>query len=143
MAKESKYGEKTKMVNYRIPESKILEINQVVKLKLNEYEKNALIGSGKKMNPADIVFKNASILEIESFSDNPTDYQLKKIEPQVDEYIIEYELLDSFPLGIEKIDDFGKNKILYCYGLDYYTRLLNEKAKHVSYESAVNYLKSK
>jgi hypothetical protein len=57
MAKESKYGEKTKMVNYRVPESKVAEINQIVKLKLNEYEKDALMLSERQFLETPIEFK--------------------------------------------------------------------------------------
>ena len=47
MAKEGKYGEQTKMVNYRIPLSLVSEINQMVKLRLLEFEKSIVI----KNNP--------------------------------------------------------------------------------------------
>ena len=62
MAKESKYGEKTKMVNYRVPESKVSEINQIVKLKLNEYEKDALMLSERKFSETPI---ESDVIKIE------------------------------------------------------------------------------
>ena len=66
MSNNKKYGEETKMVSFRVPHSKETEIKQLVKLKLNEYEKDALMLSEakashlgyiehpeKKSNPAD------------------------------------------------------------------------------------------
>jgi len=100
-------------------------------------------GLEKKSNPADSIInqiqnKNVvtgDLITVEDIED--------VIDVQVIDDKIEYEILESFPFGIEKIEDFGKNKIIYSYESDYYTRLMNEKAKHISYESAVNYLKSK
>jgi len=75
MAKDSKYGEITKMVCFRVPESKVSEINKMVKIKLNEYEKDFILNGldvseveildsvaekpivEKKSNPADVVDK--------------------------------------------------------------------------------------
>ena len=74
MTKKLKYGEQTVMVNFRVPESKESEIKQLVKLKLNEYEKSALIKESgvidsdvpkwkqdaeKKSNPADYISDEA------------------------------------------------------------------------------------
>lgn len=156
MAKESKYGEKTKMVNYRIPESKVPEINQIVKLKLNEYEKNALVGSEvsqknqvleKKSNPADDTLKGlvSKTSEVNTFeyAKPILESDVLKAEQEIVDDKIEYEILESFPFGIEKFEDFGKNKAIYFYEPNYYTRVVNEKAKHISYDSAINYLKSK
>ena len=150
MAKESKYGEKTKMVNYRVPESKVTEINQIVKLKLNEYEKNALVSL--EVQSSEVSQKNQTVEK----KSNPADSLVSKLIPMQDKANIilsnindilpekiEYEVMESFPLGIEKMEDFGKNKAIYFYDQDYYTRVVNEKAKHMSYEGAVNYLKSK
>lgn len=105
MAKESKYGEKTKMVNYRVPESKVTEINQIVKLKLNEYEKNALVSLEvqssevsqknqtveKKSNPADdtmeIVIEHKppewATKHKHVIKSTAAEFEVKKIEPQV------------------------------------------------------------
>jgi len=161
MARESKYGEKTKMVNYRVPESKVSEINQIVKLKLNEYEKNALVGLEvqsseicqtnetveKKSNPADDTSKGlvSKTIEVNAFeyAKPILESDVLKDEQEIVDDKIEYEILESFPFGIEKFEDFGKNKAIYFYDPNYYTRVVNEKAKHISYDSAVNYLKSK
>ena len=114
----------------------------------------------KKSNPADIKFKKTTEssydcdqtkrfdMDESAMFPKPTldkwnSVVPKKIEPQVVDDKIEYEIIDSFPLGIEKFEDFGKNKAIYFYDPDYYTRVINEKAKHISYESADNYLKSK
>jgi hypothetical protein len=82
MAKESKYGENTKMVSYRVPESKVSEVNKMVKMKLNEYEKNFILNGMsvpmysedgyegelhnlKKSNPADIdIIKSDEIYKV-------------------------------------------------------------------------------
>jgi hypothetical protein len=82
MAKESKYGEKTKMVNYRIPLSLVPEINQMVKLRLLDAEKSVLTNADifpfvpkegkifdsdveKKSNPTDEVFKHSEVDDFE------------------------------------------------------------------------------
>ena len=129
MKKEGK-----RMYSYRVPESLYDEIDRMVKLRINEYERELLTGE-KKSNPADNSLELGYFVKVSDGS--------KKIEPQVVEHKIEYEILESFPFGIEKIEDYGKNRSLYFYEPDYYTRVFNEKAKHISYESAVNYLKSK
>ena len=109
----------------------------------------------KKSNPADDVYNGfptrigmtsqdeSSVISTEQKNKLLESTVPKKIEPQVAEDKIEYDILESFPFGIEKIEDYGKNKSLYFCEPDYYTRVVNEKAKHISYESAVNYLKSK
>jgi len=56
-AKESKYGEETKMLSFRVPISLTSEITQMVKLRLLDAEKsNVISGSSieKKSNPSDI-----------------------------------------------------------------------------------------
>jgi hypothetical protein len=50
MAKESKYGEETKMLSFRIPISLVDEINQTVKLRLLDFEKSRVI-SGNNIIP--------------------------------------------------------------------------------------------
>lgn len=102
-------------------------------------------GIGKKSNPADSLVSRLVPIQdkINLLLSKGHDVSLEKTEPQVVEHKIEYEILESFPFGIEKIEDYGKNKSLYFCEPDYYTRVVNEKAKHISYESAVNYLKSK
>ena len=42
MSNNKRYGEETEMVCFRVPKSKKNEIKQLVKLKLNEYEKSVL-----------------------------------------------------------------------------------------------------
>lgn len=147
MKKEGK-----RMYSYRVPESLYDEIDRMVKLRINEYERELLTGE-KKSNPADNSLELGSMAIVASTEFRGNDFKNiiykdavdlpKKIEPQVVEHKIEYEILESFPFGIEKIEDYGKNRSLYFYEPDYYTRVFNEKAKHISYESAVNYLKSK
>jgi hypothetical protein len=81
MAKENKYGENTKMVCFRIPESKVAEINKMVKIKLNEYEKDFILSHysvsdvevvdaviespvvEKKSNPADVLIIENNVPE--------------------------------------------------------------------------------
>lgn len=149
MKKEGK-----RMYSYRVPESLYDEIDRMVKLRINEYERELLTGE-KKSNPADDVYNGfptrigmtsqdeSSVISTEQKNKLLEATVPKKIEPQVAEDKIEYDILESFPFGIEKIEDYGKNKSLYFCEPDYYTRVVNEKAKHISYESAVNYLKSK
>jgi len=69
MTKKLKYGEQTVMVNFRVPESKEFEIKQLVKLKLNEYEKSALIKESVVIDNGIPKWK----IEAEKKS-NPTDY---------------------------------------------------------------------
>jgi len=57
MAKESKYGEETKMLSFRVPISLTSEITQMVKLRLLDAEKSNVISGGsieKKSNTPDI-----------------------------------------------------------------------------------------
>ena len=203
MKKEGK-----RMYSYRVPERLYAEIDRMVKLRINEYERELLTGvktESELFKPKKLAqqynakdydlsdawdqYKKANWYESESIDvekvlwerfqiiqgnekkSNPADdtlelvvnhkapewatkhkqviktetskFEVKKIEPQVVEDKIEYEILESFPFGIEKIEDYGKNRSLYFCEPDYYTRVVNEKAKHISYESAVNYLKSK
>jgi hypothetical protein len=69
MSNSKKYGEETKMVSFRVPESKESEIKQIVKLKLNEYEKSALIKESVVIDNKIPKWK----IEVEKKS-NPTDY---------------------------------------------------------------------
>lgn len=84
MSNNKKYGEETKMVCFRVPGSKENEIKQLVKLKLNEYEKSALTSNlkdvseeipkwkqeaEKKSNPADDVLK----VPVEKFGEKETE----------------------------------------------------------------------
>lgn len=92
MAKESKYGEKTKMVNYRVPESKVTEINQIVKLKLNEYEKNALVSL--EVQSSEVSQKNQTVEK----KSNPADeslfvraYNAVYNEPTIEPKVVEIE----------------------------------------------------
>jgi orotate phosphoribosyltransferase-like protein len=69
MRSNMKYGEETEMVCFRVPKSKKGEIKQLVKLRLNDYEKTALakefdvsrdkpewkVNAEKKSNPTDYV----------------------------------------------------------------------------------------
>lgn len=94
MLNNKKYGEETKMVCFRVPESKENEIKQLVKLKLNEYEKSALTSNmkdvsqeipkwkqeaEKKSNPADNVVYNAP-----KVSDLISDEAGQFVKPKVD-----------------------------------------------------------
>ena len=56
MKKEGKYGEETKMVNFRVPKSKVSEISQMVKLKLLEYEKDILMLSERQFTEIPIQY---------------------------------------------------------------------------------------
>jgi len=101
----------------------------------------------KKSNPADdtskgLVSKTSEVNAFE-YAKPILESDVLKDEQEIVDDKIEYEILESFPFGIEKFEDFGKNKAIYFYDQDYYTRVVNEKAKHISYGSAVNYLKSK
>ena len=101
----------------------------------------------KKSNPADNTTKGlvSKVSEVNTFEyvKPILESDVLKVEQEVVDDKIEYEILESFPFGIEKFEDFGKNKAIYFYDPNYYTRVVNEKAKHISYGSAVNYLKSK
>ena len=194
--------EKKRMYSYRVPESLYDEIDRMVKMRINEYDRQLLvvgnvvkvdgkeavivsqIGTPQQFNAGDweqfkkanwwesesvdvekVLWERFQILQGNQKKSNPADslvsrlvpiqdkinvllskghnISLEKIEPQVVDNKIKYEILESFPFGIEKIEDYGKNKSLYFCEPDYFTRVVNEKAKHISYESAVNYLKSK
>lgn len=151
------YGEQTETLSIRVPISKSVEIRERFERILKEYENPQRVdvevreNLEKKSNPANDTLelvvnhktpewstKHKQVIKTET-----SKFEVEKIEPQVFEDKIEYDLLESFPFGIEKIEDYGKNKSLYFCEPDYYTRVVNEKAKHISYESAVNYLKSK
>jgi len=167
------YGEKTVQVNYRIPESKKDEIDAKIKGVLKEYENlqrvkidvreseqkvlkdlvfqkpvaidEAFEKIEKKSKPADSLVSKLIPMQDKAniILSNVNDMLPEKIDQEIVDDKIEYEILESFPFGIEKFEDFGKNKAIYFYEPDYYTRVVNEKAKHISYGSAVNYLKSK
>ncbi len=54
MSNNKKYGEETKMVCFRVPESKESEIKQMIKLRLNEYEKDVLMLSERQFSETPI-----------------------------------------------------------------------------------------
>lgn len=148
MKKEGK-----RMYSYRVPESLYEEIDRMVKLRINDYDRQLLVDGcndsnvEKKSNPADDTSKElvSKIGEVNTFEyvKPILESDVLKDEQEIVDDKIEYEILESFPFGIEKFEDFGKNKAIYFYEPNYYTRVVNEKAKHISYDSAVNYLKSK
>lgn len=72
MSSNKKYGEETEMVSFRVPVSKKTEIKQIVKLKLNEYEKMVLTKESEVFN--DVISKWQQEAEKKS---NPTDEVLK------------------------------------------------------------------
>ena len=94
MSSNKKYGEETEMVSFRVPVSKKTEIKQIVKLKLNEYEKMALTKESevindvipkwkqeveKKLNPTDEVIENPPIIEKEHYPVNASNYREEKL----------------------------------------------------------------
>ena len=81
MSNNKKYGEETKMVCFRVPESKENEIKQLVKLKLNEYEKSALTSNLKDVSEEIPKWKQ----EAEKKS-NPADDVLVKAEAEQKKY---------------------------------------------------------
>ncbi len=110
MAKESKYGENTKMVSYRIPESKVPEVNKMVKMKLNEYEKNFILNglsmpmysedeyvgelhNLKKSNPTDIDLSKGIMEAVRSQGESyPEKISVKDLEKGVNDMIKKSEI---------------------------------------------------
>lgn len=125
------FGSKEKEVDglLKVIEQWMVKLNIVVP-QSNQNSEQGLVSKIKEVNTFEY---KKPVLESDAL----------KIEQEVVDDKIEYDILESFPFGIEKIEDYGKNKSLYFYDQNYYTRVINEKAKHISYESADNYLKSK
>lgn len=74
MSNNKKYREETEMVSFRVPVSKKTEIKQIVKLKLNEYEKMALTKESEVVDGVIPKWKQ----EAEKKS-NPTDDSLEVV----------------------------------------------------------------
>jgi len=133
MKKDSKYGENTRMVSYRVPESKVSEINSIVKLKLNEYEKSALMNSNitiferiiydKSLREGDLINIKAKQIAKSSWS-NPVhaakeefvesdDVSEKKIDPADIKYLKTVaESYEGKKMSIGDVDEVGKNIFL-------------------------------
>jgi len=167
------YGEQTETLSIRVPISKKSEIQVEFEGILKKYENpqrieidvreskqrvskdiasqkpvtidEAFEKIEKKSKPADSLVSKLIPIQDKAniILSNVNDILPEKIEQEIVDDKIEYEILESFPFGVEKFEDFGKNKAIYFYEPNYYTRVVNEKAKHISYGSAVNYLKSK
>lgn len=107
MSNNKKYGEETKMVSFRVPESKESEIKQLVKLKLNEYEKSALIRESVVVDNAVPKWKQ----EIEKKS-NPTDERISEV-PKMSNFEKAIESVSEKP----KVDMDALRKIASGEGL--------------------------
>lgn len=160
MKKGSKYGESTKMVCFRVPESKVSEIKTLVRFRLNEYERLALnvdIDSYEKSTvgyrdfSSEFVKNDVSTIatRIGVGLHDITSEDEKKSTASGDDLkeqspAISFERIASLPLGTELVEGFGsKGAIRKDENGNYYTKRTHEGKleilKHGDYDCAVVY----
>lgn len=161
MTKKLKYGEETVMVNFRVPKSKESEIKQIVKLKLNEYEKEALtkesvvvdngipkwkIEAEKKSNPADYsnvkeARKSSDLLSTPIYSKDGYEGEIHElIAPEISKFEKAIESVAEKPKA-KKVDMDALRKIAAGEGVKG-TFSLTKKKVNIDEEYEFEYVKS-
>jgi len=156
------YGEKTKMLNVRVPESKYDEILEKVYLILKDYQNpksvdielksKVILGKGlmeqiREKPPIDMDYTEKDLDEamknVGSDVSDRVKKDLKKMMLPAPVKAKEYKYVSSSPIGCDTVEVYGKGRYLLSYGGIFYTKHSEYGTlvviEHDSEQSALDY----